>query len=287
MKSLEHVIREIREDKCACEKKKDSLEHTIRKVGRKEYESSYGAKDSKPVDESDGKLPGNEDKMDEAISVSNPVPTGNQFKSVRTQTPHIKPPGPSHGHSQAPENVSRQRTLAKERTSQTMNHSMHAEETVDEQAAALLPGAALGPVGVAAEVMKSTPAGEKKSEFERQAELKNYNPYKAQGDSISDYEAKYLTPKTYDKPAATSGSAPLPPTRPKYMEDPLKTVHTKGGDYPVFRKGGEAAQDFQSSLKSGSDSWKSPGETGPERKYKTETESGKIKKIKEAIAEKK
>ena len=45
---------------------------------------------------------------------------GSQFKSVRSSTPHIKPPGPEHGHSQAPENVSRQRTIAKEKSSMTI-----------------------------------------------------------------------------------------------------------------------------------------------------------------------
>ena len=71
------------------------------------------------------------------------------------------------------------------------------------------------------------------------------------------------------------------------FRSPVKVVQTKGGDFPVFRKGGEAAQSFQSALKGGSDTWKAPGETGPERKYANpEWESGgKAKKIKEAISE--
>ena len=139
MKSLEHLIRDIREGKCECEKKKDSLEGAIRKVRR---ESSFATKDSKPVeedvagmagsgegktygesvkkkkqgDEEDIKLPGNEDKMDEAIgTLGTDKYQGTEFKSIRTSTPHITPPGPEHGHSQAPENASRLRSVAKEK----------------------------------------------------------------------------------------------------------------------------------------------------------------------------
>jgi len=102
MKSLEHIIRDIREGKCECEKKKDSLEHAIRKVAKKEYESSYGAKDSKPVEEGIGTL--GTDKYQ-----------GTEFKSIRTATPHIKPPSGEGTHSQAPENASRLRSIAKEK----------------------------------------------------------------------------------------------------------------------------------------------------------------------------
>lgn len=209
MKSLEHIIRDIREGKCECEKKKESLEHTIRKVRRAEYESSFGAKDSKPVDEAadhsiyhvswgpgldhevvakhgeeavskakqhlitrtpklkdpkysdtfnkkptvhnvskersiqkeDGgdKLPGNEDKMDESISVVPANYQGNQFKSVRTAMPRIEPPKGNDDHPQAPKNVARQRTLAKERMSQTVKQHMHAEEV--EQIDEIVPAA--------------------------------------------------------------------------------------------------------------------------------------------------
>jgi len=136
MKSLEHIIREIREGKNAREKKKDSLEHTIRKVANKEYESSFGAKDSKPVDEDVGGLigsgtggepklhaeDGKKKKTDEAVgSIGTDKFQGNQFKSVRTSTPHIQPPAGPDSHSQAPENVSRQRTLAKEKGSMTIH----------------------------------------------------------------------------------------------------------------------------------------------------------------------
>lgn len=174
MKSLEHVIRDIREGKCECEKKKESLEHTIRKVRRKEYESSYAAKDSKPVDEdvagmcgsTDGKsygesgkkkvrkedggdkLPGNEDKMDESISVVPANYQGNQFKSVRTAMPRIEPPKGADDHPQSPKNVARQRTLAKERVSQTVKQHMHAEAV--ELLAPVGAGLAAGVAGAAA-----------------------------------------------------------------------------------------------------------------------------------------
>lgn len=123
MKSLEHVIRDIREGKCECEKKKESLEHTIRKVRKAEYESSFGAKDSKPVDEASVGVTGT-DKFQ-----------GNEFKSIRTATPHIKPPGPEHGHSQAPENVSRQRSITKEKAG---INRVTEEEQVDEASVSAL-----------------------------------------------------------------------------------------------------------------------------------------------------
>jgi hypothetical protein len=145
MKSLEHIIREIREGKAAKGDKKN-LEHSIRKVVSKEYESSYGAKDSKPVEEDVGGLigsgtggepklhaeDGKKKKTDEAIGILGTDDyKGNQFKSVRTQTPHIKPPAGAGGHSQAPENVSRQRTLAKEKSSMTM-HNKVTEDSLEE-----------------------------------------------------------------------------------------------------------------------------------------------------------
>lgn len=151
--SLEHVIRNIATGNFTpSDTPVISLEHAIKNVVRKKEsrESSFAAKDSKPLDEDvgglvgsgtggepklhaesskkkikedeeDHKLPGNEDKMDEAVgSMGTDKFQGNQFKSVRSSTPHIRPPGPEHGHSQAPENVSRQRSLAKEKTSMTM-----------------------------------------------------------------------------------------------------------------------------------------------------------------------
>jgi hypothetical protein len=130
MRSLEHIIRDIREGK-ASKGKKSSLEHSIRKVVSKEYESSFGAKDSKPVDEDVGGLAGSgtggepklhtEDgkkkKTDEAVvgAIGTDKFQGNEFKSIRTTTPHIKPPAGEGSHSQAPENASRQRSIAKER----------------------------------------------------------------------------------------------------------------------------------------------------------------------------
>lgn len=128
MKSLEHLIREIREGKAEKSEKK-TLESSIRNVMSKE--SSYAAKDSKPVDEHCGceeekkkkvskedgdKLPGAEDKMDEAIgTLGTDKYQGTEFKSIRTATPHIQPPKGDETHSQAPENASRLRSVAKEK----------------------------------------------------------------------------------------------------------------------------------------------------------------------------
>jgi|LakMenEpi03Aug12_release.lakeMendotaPanAssembly.Ray.scaffolds.fasta_scaffold00037_188 hypothetical protein len=128
MKSLEHLIREIQEGKAEKSEKK-TLEGSIRNVMSKE--SSYAAKDSKPVDEHCGcedekkkkiskedgdKLPGSEDKMDEAIgTLGTDKYQGTEFKSIRTATPHIQPPKGDETHSQAPENASRLRNIAKEK----------------------------------------------------------------------------------------------------------------------------------------------------------------------------
>lgn len=79
---------------------------------------------------------------------------------------------------------------------------------------------ASGPAATAAmTVMEPTPAGEKKSEFQRQSDVAKGISYKAQGRSVSDYEKQVLTPKTYDKPKAANPvvSAPTPPKRPDYF----------------------------------------------------------------------
>jgi|688.fasta_scaffold121421_2 hypothetical protein len=101
MKSLEHIIREIREGK-GVKGEKSSLEHSIRKVVKGEAESSFADRTTKPLDEVVGTL--GTDKYQ-----------GNEFKSIRTATPHIKPPAGEGSHSQAPENASRQRSIAKEK----------------------------------------------------------------------------------------------------------------------------------------------------------------------------
>jgi hypothetical protein len=149
MKSLEHIIREIREGKTTEKGSKTSLEHSIRKVVKGEKESSFADRTTKPLDEDVGGLigsgtggepklhaeDGKKKKTDEAIGILGTDDyKGNQFKSVRTQTPHIKPPGEADGHSQAPENVSRQRTLAKEKSSMTMHNKVTEEEQIDEYA---------------------------------------------------------------------------------------------------------------------------------------------------------
>lgn len=260
MKSLEHIIRDIREGKCCCEKKKDSLENSIRKVVRKE--SSYAAKDSKPVDEdvagmmgsTDGKtygesskkvrkedgdkLPGAEDKMDEGISVVNPVPTGNQFKSVRTQTPHIKPPAGPGSHSQAPENVSRQRTFAKERVSQTMGKDLHAEETVEEQAlpkSEIDPGIFLDPfagkilggastkAGKPARKVEPKPDSTPPTRVPRRDMPKPANePGKAPTSPVVPKpDFKPFTPPTREKPSTTPANVPAPATPKEAPKAPV------------------------------------------------------------------
>lgn len=102
MKSLEHIIRDIREGKSTEKGEKTSLEHSIRKVVKGEAESSFADRTTKPLDEAVGII--GTDKYQ-----------GNEFKSIRTATPHIKPPAGEGSHSQAPENASRQRSIAKEK----------------------------------------------------------------------------------------------------------------------------------------------------------------------------
>jgi hypothetical protein len=79
---------------------------------------------------------------------------------------------------------------------------------------------AAGPAATAAAaVMSPTPAGEKKSEFQRQADVAKGVSYKAQGRSISDYEKQVLTPKASETPKAPNPKvdAPTPPSRPEYF----------------------------------------------------------------------
>ena len=109
-KSLEHIIREIKEGKNILEKKKDSLEGAIRKVQRKEYESSYAARDSKPVDEDDIKLPKDYDESIEEMNVV--TNTGGEMlgRQFNTRAAIIAPRKDSDdGHGQSAKNVSMQR----------------------------------------------------------------------------------------------------------------------------------------------------------------------------------
>lgn len=111
-------------------------------------------------------------------------------------------------------------------------------------AASRIAGTALrvagGPAATAAAaVMSPTPAGAGEDEKKRQETLKSYNPYKAQGRSIADYEKQVLSPskeKTNTTPAQGSTKniepvkgasinpdrspkvdAPTPPSRPEYF----------------------------------------------------------------------
>jgi hypothetical protein len=149
MKSLEHIIREIREGKAEKGNKK-SLEGAIRNVMKGEKESSFADRTTKPITDDVGGLigsgTGGEPKLHkEAVGVIGTDDyQGNQFKSVRTQTPHIKPPAGAGSHSQAPENVSRQRTLAKEKSSMTLHGKVseatkYAEPKPDIKIAPLAP----------------------------------------------------------------------------------------------------------------------------------------------------
>lgn len=114
---------------------------------------------------------------------------------------------------------------------------------------------ATGPAATAAmTVMEPTPAGEKKSEFQRQADVAKGISYKAQGRSVSDYEKQVLTPKTYDKPEAPKAAnpvvnAPTPPERPKYFSrgQAFSAARSEvGGSKGKFSYGGK---DYQTNVK--------------------------------------
>ena len=161
-KSLEHIIREIKEGKCSSEKK-DSLEGAIRKVVRKE--SSYAARDSKPVEEDIGGLAGSgtggeqklhaesgkkkvkeqevEDpklprdygesveQIDEIGFIGTDKFQGRQFQ---TRPPIIAPPvtgSGERGHGQAAKNVTVQRFRKLDKRSLTMQGKV-SEELVTE-----------------------------------------------------------------------------------------------------------------------------------------------------------
>lgn len=147
MKSLEHLIRLVHEGK-AEKGEKSSLEHAIRKIRETKLDDIESTKATRAgrfdtkMTESDlnymGSGTGGEPKMHaedgkkkktyESIGVGgSDDPVGNQFKSIRTATPHIKPPAGPGSHSQAPENAARQRTLAKERISMTMHGKVNEE----------------------------------------------------------------------------------------------------------------------------------------------------------------
>jgi hypothetical protein len=145
---------------------------------------------------------------------------------------------------------------------------------------------ATGPAATAAmAVMSPTPAGAGEDEKKRQETLKSYNPYKAQGRSVSDYEKQTLTPQKYEtpKPApAPKVDAPTPPSRPEFFSrgEAFKAAREKaGGSEGQFKYDNKT---FQTNV---------PGEKyiAPEKQKQTgiEAESGgkTLKKIKEAISE--
>jgi len=228
MKSLEHLIREIQEGKIEKTEKK-SLEGSIRNIMSKE--SSYAAKDSKPVDEHCGcedekkkkkvskedgdKLPGAEDKMDEAIgALGTDKYQGTEFKSIRTATPHIQPPKGDETHSQAPENASRLRSIAKEK--QGINRVT--EELVDEQAVPkFLPIPKFTPKAGAAPKIKPVEP----------------EPVLPEPPPIEPVKPGKDVPRPDQKPANDPAPAPKP-SEPKPANDPGKPA-TKPAEKPTTK----------------------------------------------------
>ena len=282
MKSLEHLIRDIREGK-AEKGNTSSLEHAIRKIRegkRDDIDASagkYGGFD-KMNTESDlnymGSGTGGEPKMhaedgkkkktDEAVgSIGTDDYQGNQFKSVRSSTPHIKPPAGPDSHSQAPENVSRQRTLAKEKGSMTMHNKVNEEEQIDEfvkEPEALVKvatpvvktgaktllgkaaGAILGPEAIGAELLApyvssrykqqhkggmiphpETPGVDAKTSFERMRGFKVEPPKPAETRPAPETKPVEPAPKTEPKPAEKPKAVPA--TTP--AEIPSSSAETK------------------------------------------------------------
>ena len=109
MRSLESIIRDVVEGKCCCEKKKKSLEHTIR----------------------DKVAEGRETQL-----APSPTFQGNQFKHVNQLTGTINPPKKDGHVSKEGDDESAQRMRQKEKISQT--HKVALEDvSVDEAAGAL------------------------------------------------------------------------------------------------------------------------------------------------------
>jgi hypothetical protein len=240
MKSLEHLIREIREGKTEKTEKK-SLGGSIRKVMSRE--SSFAAKDSKPVDEDvagmagsgegktygesgkkkkqadeeDTKLPGNEDKMDEAVgTIGTDKFQGRQFQSV---TPHIAPPnGETRTGVNTAKKVELKRNDAKDKTSLTMQGKVTEQAVVNP----LTVGAAFGVGGAAYAALKSGKgleaafkAGKKGADDLSSKIDKALNPseedLKAAQEKLKAADAAKTAPKMDVAPDVTSKQKEVPP----------------------------------------------------------------------------
>lgn len=147
---------------------------------------------------------------------------------------------------------------------------------------------ASGPAATAAmAVMSPTPANAGEDEKKRQETLKSYNPYKAQGRSVSDYEKQTLTPQKYEapKPApAPKVDAPTPPSRPEYFTrgQAFQSARSEvGGAGGKFSYGGK---EFQTNV-AGEKYVAKPTPTKVTDKPETESGGKTLKKIKEAITE--
>jgi hypothetical protein len=79
-----------------------------------------------------------------------------------------------------------------------------------------------------------------------------------------------LPPIDIGKTGVTAPASSTP--APKPAPAPVKSVQTKGGAFPVFSKGSEAAAEFKKAYAGAAPGstfkWKASGETGPEREYK-------------------
>jgi hypothetical protein len=132
-----------------------------------------------------------------------------------------------------------------------------------------------GPAATAAmAVMSPTPAGAGENEKKRQETLKSYNPYKASGRSVSDYEKTALAPQKYESPkvAAPKVDAPTPPSRPDYFSrgQAFQAARTeKGGAGGKFSYGGK---EFQTNVRG------EPYAKAPKPTSVTDMESGGKKK---------
>jgi hypothetical protein len=131
MKSLEHIIREIREGKSQ-KGSKVGLQSSIRKVMKgEEEESSFADRTTKPIDEKKKNVDEEEPRLHNEMNVNvsgHGKFTGSEFANipVRGHMGHVTP----HSHSDKAETAGMARKMAKEK----LGKNRVAEETLDELA---------------------------------------------------------------------------------------------------------------------------------------------------------
>ena len=212
MKSLEHIIRLIHEKKCECEKKKSSLENTIRKVQKEQKRDDIDASMSKVASfdkmategmeymgsgtTSVEKLhteSGKKKNTDESVGVvGTDKYKGSQFTTRQTVTPVIKP-----GHNEQAEKASNARNIAKTVRSPSLHGTVSEGSKVETvvkglEAAGLKSPMSLGQLVVVGK--KELPAVIKKTKTQLPSVVK------PETKTVTKTETPALTPVTNTEP---------------------------------------------------------------------------------------